>query len=211
MKLIATLLLITFAIHLVAAYDAVPECTKYDCPSYTLLERNATSSVEIRQYESARWVRTKVMDFYYEPAVSTGFNRLFDYITGHNVDNTIIDMTAPVAVQVIPGAGPFCQSTFIVSFFVPTLYQSPNAAPPAPTNPDVFVETLPETIKAVYMFPGYVHSWSDLIEPITELTTYCDANNYNYVENIETIAGYDSPFTLSDRHNEIWIDIWGSY
>ena len=202
-------LLLAALVAVVLAYDAVPECTQYDCPSYTLVAKNISASVEIRNYESARWVRTQVMDFYYEAAVKTGFNRLFGYITGSNSAKVSIDMTAPVAVEVIPGAGPFCQTTFIVSFFVPNMYQAPNPMPPTPSDSTVYIEMLAESDKAVYMFPGYVHSWQDLTTPITSLTTYLDAMNYDYVPNIETIAGYDSPFSLSNRHNEIWIDLIG--
>lgn len=28
-------------------------------------------------------------------------------------------MTAPVRVKLLPGAGPFCEDTFVVSFFAP--------------------------------------------------------------------------------------------
>ena len=118
-------------------------------------------------------------------------------------------MTAPVAVQVIPGADPFCESTFIISFYVPSTYQAPNPAPPAPTDATVFVETLPTTTKAIYMFPGYVTEWNQLVGPISDLVNYVTAEGYEFVPNVETVAGYDSPFHLTDRHNEIWIDVLG--
>mmetsp|Transcript_40308 Transcript_40308/g.86012 ORF Transcript_40308/g.86012 Transcript_40308/m.86012 type:complete len:210 (+) Transcript_40308:39-668(+) len=207
MKVVSICLLL-LAASLCFADDSIPECSRYDCPSYSLLYNNDTSSIQIREYNSARWVRTAVQSFYYEDAVNIGFNRLFDYITGANADGIDIDMTAPVAVQVIPGAGPFCESTFIISFYVPSTYQEPNPAPPAPTNEDVVIETLPETTKAVYMFPGYITSWSELVEPISELQSYLNEMNYKYITNIETVCGYDSPFHISNRHNEIWIDVW---
>ena len=48
-------------------------------------------------------------------------------------------MTAPVLNYIQPGAGPNCNSTFTVSFFVPWLYQT-EEGPPKPTSDDVFVE-----------------------------------------------------------------------
>jgi hypothetical protein len=191
----------------VAYAGSIPECSQYDCPPYTVLSTDEAASIEVRQYLSVRWVRTAVQSFYYEEAVNIGFNRLFDYITGANSEGIDISMTAPVATQVIPGAGPFCESTFIISFFVPFEYQEPNPAPPTPTDENVFIETLPETTKAVKMFPGYITRWDQYIAPITDLVSYCESEGYKFVPNIETTAGYDSPFQLYDRHNEIWIDI----
>ena len=207
MKLAIILLFITALA--IAADQYPPECNHYDCPSYTLLFNDEASSIQIRQYESTRWARTAIKGFYYQEAVSTGFNRLFNYISGGNSASASIAMTAPVAVQVIPGAGPFCESTFIVSFYVPSTYQAPNAAPPAPTDSDVFIETLPTTTKAIYMFPGYVTEWNQLVAPISDLVNYISSEGYEFIPNIETIAGYDSPFHLVDRHNEIWIDVLG--
>jgi hypothetical protein len=202
------LAILCVALIAIVAADSIPECNHYNCPPYTVLSSDTDASVEIRQYNSVRWVRTAVQSFYYDDAVNIGFNRLFDYIAGANADGIAIPMTAPVATQVIPGAGPFCESTFIISFFVPDMYQTPNPPPPTPTDDTVFVETLPQTVKAVYMFPGYIMKWDQLIAPITDLVTYCTAAGYEFVPNIETVAGYDSPFHLFDRHNEIWIDIW---
>merc|ERR1719183_2272494 len=205
MKFALAIVLITFAA--IVSADGPPECNRYDCPTYTLLSQNQTASIEIRQYNSARWVRTKVQAIAYEQAANEGFNRLFDYISGQNVDQKKIEMTAPVTIQVLPvESGPWCASDFIVSFYVPPEYQPPNAAPPAPSSSDVFVQTLPETTKAVYMFPGYVTNWGELVEPITELTNYLQENNKPYIPNVETIVGYDSPFVSEDRHNEIWRD-----
>ena len=198
-------LLLAALVAISIASETIPECDNYDCPVYTLLSSN--SSYEVREYDSALWARTKVQAFYFEEAVNIGFNRLFDYITGENADNIDIDMTAPVAVQIFPGEGPFCKSTFIVSFYVPSVYQQQSNPPPAPTNPEVFIEMLPETVKAVYMFPGYITSWSQLIDPINDLSAYVESEGFATLPNIETYAGYDSPFVLSNRHNEIWMDV----
>lgn len=78
----------------------------------------------------------------YSPHTTTGdiaFHRLFDYISGANEASQKIDMTAPVLNYIQPGAGPNCNSTFTVSFFVPWAYQT-EEGPPKPTSEDVFIE-----------------------------------------------------------------------
>ena len=52
-----------------------------------------------------------------------------------------IPMTAPVTVRIEPGAGPNCESTFIISFFIGQNFRQ---TPPKPTNPDVYLATVPE-------------------------------------------------------------------
>lgn len=45
--------------------------------------------------------------------------RLFAYISGGNVPRKRVEMTAPVRSLVTPTEGPFCETKFTVSFFVP--------------------------------------------------------------------------------------------
>ena len=52
--------------------------------------------------------------------------RLFKYISGENEQNTRIDMTSPVKTYVQAGQGPYCKSTFTVSFYVPSEFQVGN-------------------------------------------------------------------------------------
>ena len=54
---------------------------------------------------------------------------------------TKIPMTAPVTVRIEPGEGPNCESTFTVSFFIGNQFRD---NPPKPTNPDVYLNTMPE-------------------------------------------------------------------
>ena len=49
--------------------------------------------------------------------------RLFEYISGANLELKRINMTAPVRVLVTPGAGPFCEDHFKISFYVPPALQ----------------------------------------------------------------------------------------
>ena len=88
------------------------------------------------------WVSTdfQVMMADYDQASGDAFNRLFEYISGENSRNEVVDMTAPVITKVMPGEGPNCSSYFTMSFYVPYALQS---NPPAPTSADVYLEMHP--------------------------------------------------------------------
>lgn len=58
-----------------------------------------------------------------------------------HVSECKVEMTAPVSCLIEPGAGPACESTFTVSFYIPEEHQ---ADPPKPTDPDVFIENRQE-------------------------------------------------------------------
>merc|ERR1711870_171277 len=208
LKLAALVILLLGTLAIAATSSDIPECNDHDCPAYTVIDQSG--NFEVRSYRPALWARTMVQSDSYEKAAHIGFNRLLEYISGANEDKTEIAMAAPVTVQIIPGSSMISQSTFIVSFYVADNYQAPNPRPPRPTNPEVFIERLPATTKAVYMFPGMVTKWSDLVVPSEKLAAFIQANGLFHGTEIETFAGYDSPFVLRDRHNEIWMDVWGS-
>lgn len=95
---------------------------------------------------------------------------MYSYISGENSVKGAIDMTAPVLTKITPGAGPNCNSTFVVSFYVPYAFQVrpllpggnaqtsnlmiQEAGPPAPTNPLVFIQTIGPLTVAVSTFGG---------------------------------------------------------
>ena len=58
---------------------------------------------QTRQYPTYLWASTDVEGTEFNVAQNTGFDRLFDYISGENEDNVAIDMTTPVLTYVQPG------------------------------------------------------------------------------------------------------------
>ncbi|XP_046548675.1 heme-binding protein 2-like isoform X2 [Haliotis rubra] len=122
-----------------------------ETPKYKVNEDAKHEGFEERRYEACKWVSTKVMAMTYKEGSSAGFRNLFNYISGDNEPKQKVEMTAPVATQVVPGAGPNCENTFTVSFYIPPEHQ---ADPPKPTNPDVFISDWPEVKLAVKSFSG---------------------------------------------------------
>ena len=190
-----------------ASYEPPKFCHRLNCPVYEVVYSNTTANVEYRKYYKALWARTQISSLSYEVATNEGFNRLFDYISGANAAGEKIAMTAPVTIDVVPGAGPFCESTFIVSFYVPFEYQNPQNPPPAPTSSDVYIEAIDESIQAVYAFGGYTWTWKEVLPEIEALQSFLNEVGEFYNPTTEIIAGYNSPFLPVDRHNEIWIQL----
>jgi len=65
-------------------------------PDYTVIE--SAPPFEIREYGALAVARTAAGGGY-DDALSTGFGRLFDYISGANAGETEIAMTAPVVTE----------------------------------------------------------------------------------------------------------------
>ena len=107
-------------------------------------------------------------------------------------------MTAPVITKIIPGEGPNCENTFIVSFFIPPDYQSD---PPKPTNPDVFIEEFPDMTVYTKSFGGFAKD-NNFIEEAKLLTDKTKTKSIH--EDFYYTAGYDSPMKLINRTNEVW-------
>ncbi|KAL8611229.1 hypothetical protein ACOMHN_013660 [Nucella lapillus] len=157
-----------------------------------------TEKYEERCYKSARWVSTTVKNISHKEGVSEGFRRLFKYISGDNENNVKVEMTAPVTTWVEPGAGPNCESSFTVAFYIPEEHQ---AHPPKPSNSQVFIEDRPQFSAFVTTFGGFpndevwVEKAVELGDAIGDHSKFNDAQYYT--------AGYDPPFKPFGRTNEV--------
>lgn len=179
-----------------------------DCPIFSVVYDDPANSVQYRTYEAGYWARTQVIGIDYQSAVTTGFDRLFDYISGANTQNVTIEMTSPVSTQVVYAQGPFCGTTFIVSFYCPYIYQPPNSnPPPTPTDPTVYVELMNQTTRAVYSFGGYLVGFQPWVQPSQFLYQYVTQKGDSVNESYEFTNVYDSPFQPIKRHNEVWYDL----
>lgn len=195
-----------FCLSITKASDAPWFCHDLDCPKFT--QTINSEGLELRSYGSNLWSSTVVNGTSLDDATSEGFNRLFDYISGANDAKQKIDMTAPVLVKVVPGSGPNCASSFKISFFVPFAYQTPNSPPPKPTSFDVFIETIPSMDVAVAEFSGFAQQ-KTLIAKAAEEEVQVSNSTLVTVSDGEVwyFAGYDPPFRLTNRHNEVFIPV----
>lgn len=191
----------------VSSEEAPWFCHGINCPAFS---NSSVDGIEVRNYGSNRWTSTEVQGVSLDDAMETGFHRLFDYISGANSAGKPIDMTAPVLTQVLPGAGPNCNTTFKVSFFVPFDYQAPNDPPPAPTDSTVFTETIPAMKVAVKSFGGQPKEDAMIAEATLleeQIAKDDDLEKDPQAGESWWAAGYDPPFRLTNRHNEVWVNI----
>ena len=190
-------------------------CHGIDCPPFS---NTSVSGVEVRTYSQYLWASTNVSGVSLDDAENVGFDRLFDYISGANKAGATINMTSPVLNRVVPGAGPNCNSTFIISFFTPFAYQKGGdkaaAGPPVPTaDSDVYVGTIGPLTVAVSEFGGFA-TQAELIARAARLTSEVEAADglkptaeMPGGDDSWFFAGYDPPFRLTGRHNEVWLPV----
>lgn len=137
---------------------------------------------------------------YYPPVMkiqsNNNFGSLFNYISGNNSDGEKISMTSPVYM----GDG---DGNNIMEFILPQDY-NPNNAPAAVSNAVKVFESEPGYFLALE-FGGYASS-----EKVTYYSS--ELNNIAQKNNIKTIGqpillGYDSPYKVFGRKNEMIIQI----
>ena len=135
------------------------------------------------------------------------FCRLFDFIQGKNDYKQKLEMTAPVITEVSPGDGPLCESSFVVSFFVP----KENQANPPPAK-GLHVQRWKTVYVAARQFGGYVTDSNVGVEAAALQATiagtvWSDAIEKSHTAghaSVYTVAQYNDPFEYDNRVNEIW-------
>ncbi|XP_071509454.1 heme-binding protein 2-like [Diadema antillarum] len=175
-------------------------CNGLDCPKYTVLDNNHTTWEE-RFYDVSQWVGTSSHGMDLDTATREMFMKLFDYIEGANKQGVTVEMAAPVLVKAtINEKEGTLFNNFTMFFYLPFIYQ--NATAPSPSDPEVFLWTKPCHTAFVRSFPGYTSAKKDLLN--TGALAMDLQDKWSYDHRYFYYAGYDSPWHIIDRHNEIW-------
>jgi len=192
-------LVIQQSINGLAPLAPAPFCNGIACPAFQLL--NKTEEYEVRMYPKSSWVSTELKGVDYNKATRPMFMTLFSYIQGANVQKKKIPMTCPVLNRIIPGAGATCESDFIMSF-----YNDPKeGTPAAPTSKTVYINEMEMMVVYVKSFGGFA-DYEDYRDNALKLGKALDKDGLGgtYITEHYFTAGYDSPFKLFYRHNEVW-------
>jgi len=176
-------------------------CHGQDCPRFAVL--NKTDTWELRRYNTTRWVATNATAISFSDQVADDmFHTLFNYLNHGNEKKAKIEMTTPVLTTVYHGAGPNCESVFVMHFMLPYSYWA------SPLKPSAFPTTYIADIKPmdvfVRQFPGFAHD-EDFKSNLESLAEDIDKLNVDVEEDYFFQASYDGPYTFKNRTNEVWI------
>lgn len=150
---------------------------------------------EIRKYPKLTVASTVLSSNTYSSNSSSGFRKIASYIFGGNSDNTQIEMTSPVQMDM--GSEPK------MSFFMPDDMNIDDL--PVPNREDVTIHVQNSKIVAVIQFSGWA-SDKVLENKFNALKTKLKADSIEF-ENSYSYLGYNAPFDLVNRRNEVIIPL----
>ena len=155
--------------------------------------------IEIRKYPESLFA---VVD---NDIYDSGFNLLFQYISGENKTRSKIAMTAPVVTsEKIKMTAPVVSGYNYMAFAIPSHYNKDTV--PKPTNLSVKIESQPEKIMAVLRFGGRT-SETRVRKYIQELITILKKHKIQ-IKGQPILMRYNSPFTPGFlRRNEVAVEI----
>ncbi len=161
---------------------------------YSIIKKE--KEFEIRFYPSVPIATMSSSTKSFKELGSEGFRKLAGYIFGGNQDNKSIAMTSPVSMSIE-------DSISSMSFVMPSGYTLDNL--PKPNDSDVKLAMSNEEYVAVISFGGFASD--DDIQSYTEaLKEILIKNKISYLGSFKYL-GYNPPYQLVDRRNEIAVRI----
>ena len=177
-------------------------------PAYELIEQS--DAFELRDYPAVLVAETEV-EASFQRAGNAAFGRLFRYISGANIGQVEIAMTAPVtqaAGEKIEMTAPVTQQaaagTQRVAFVMPARFTASTV--PKPTDERVVIREWPARRVAVWRYGG---RWTEqnYDEALVRLDAELATRGLVAI-GAPTLARYDPPFKpWFMRRNEVWIPV----
>ena len=170
-------------------------------PNYKIIKSG--ENYEIRKYSDRLAVEVEFS------SEDSGFNYLFNYISGENTTSEKVSMTVPVTQSTkIDMTAPVTQSNkdgkMLMQFYLPSKFSIDNA--PIPTNKRVKLVTIEGGYYAVLKYSGR-NSNKNYLNRLSELRDNLEKDNIVMIDN-GTKATFNGPFTLPIlRRNEAMIKI----
>ncbi len=199
------------AIAAIIAVLASPTAMAIEEPEFRLLTQDG--AFELREY-SAYLVAETHVEASFTSAGNIAFQRLFRYISGNNVSQQKIAMTAPVTQsrgekgEKIAMTAPVSQvadgAAYRVAFTLPSTYELATA--PKPLDPTIEILEVPARLIACWRYSG---RWTDANYRDNEQRLRTAIQARGLIPRGEpTLARYNPPFTpWFLRRNEILIPV----
>lgn len=170
-------------------------------PRYRLMREYR--GYELRCYPPLNWVTTR-NDEIDSKDFGGMFKRLASYIKGNNDKKKKYEMTVPVTVGMKYNITDH-KTKSGMSFYMGS--DRWGSKPAKPLDPKVFLRRSPLFCAYVRSFDGWVmsRSWTyyrQLYYLSADLKR--DRKDDNYVTGLSVSAGYNAPWELFHRHNEVW-------
>jgi len=160
---------------------------------YTVIKKY--DAFEIRSYEASLFTSVKLSTSQYDDASRKGFSILAGYIFGGNDRNEKIAMTSPVAMSL--------EDSMTVMFMVPK--EMTREMMPKPSESQIeFIEEPAKTVAAI-SFGGWANN-ERIEEYKQQLMDALDAQGIKYTNHFYFL-GYNPPFEVFDRKNEIIVEL----
>lgn len=180
---------------------------------YSVLSLDNKNNIEIRVYENMILVSAP-MGKDSKDGRKEAFMKLFGYISGENISNEKVAMTAPVFMNTEQDKGTKISMTApvfmdnekesVMSFVLPKELKWENV--PEPTDPTLQLNQLKKYKVAAIKFSGLLTK-SNIKKHKEILDNWIASKGYNKTGTYK-IAGYDPPFTIPFfRRNEVLIPI----
>jgi hypothetical protein len=150
---------------------------------------------EIRAYESANFSYVTMDKGSYEQTSRNGFRKLAGYIFGNNEGNQKIAMTSPVAMTM--------EDSVTMMFMLPSEYGINDM--PKPNDPNVKFRQEPEKHVAAIGFGGWAND-KKIGKYTQKLKDLLKANGIDHKDKFSYL-GYNAPFEMMDRRNEIIVEV----
>ncbi|TRY61358.1 hypothetical protein TCAL_01798 [Tigriopus californicus] len=130
------------------------------------------------------------------------FKSLYQYIIGFNAEFMEIDMTSPVVTKrTIKEAGK--TEDIEMCFYGGSRFDDRNM--PAPKKSELYLKEAEEQYVYVTRFGGYALSFDDWDSHHQELRKAL--GDKKFIQDQYFTVGYDSPYKVEDRRNEVWVEV----
>ncbi|MGB1103489.1 MAG: SOUL family heme-binding protein [Crocinitomicaceae bacterium] len=160
---------------------------------YELIEE--LDGIEIRKYAPATFSFVQLNVDSYNQGSSLGFRKLAGYIFGGNEEQKKIAMTSPVEMEM--------DSFMVIKFMVPSKYKMEDL--PRPNNEEIKFVQEPERYVAAIRFSGFAND-SKIELYHNQLQIVLSERGIKH-EKTMSFLGYNSPFDLFNRRNEVIVEI----